>query len=443
MVNKNSGSPGKTTVAEAALAQIFTDRHLGGPTEIAALRSAAFDVFSTKGLPSRRDEAWKYTDLRSLMQDVKPLATPPDAIEKERAREAGLFNNAEFRRIVFVGGFFVPELSDLQEMEDGLSIHPLSDALANGDPVAASYLGKAYPTDDSAFALNTAFMGDGVVIHIKPGTRVERPLQFVFVAGAAVPTTIFLRSLVVVEKGAHVTLVETFEGPDQSSYHVNAATEIFVEDDAQIERIKISREGSEAMHVSTVAASVAQNARFNDFGLNIGGSLLRNQFFVRLKGQDSFVGLRGANILCGREHADTTLLLDHAAERTESKALYKSVLDNDSRAVFQGKIQVRPGAQKTDARMMARALLLSETAQANCKPELEIFADDVQCAHGATVGALDEDLKFYLMARGIPEEEAVGLLIEAFIGEVLDAFEHESVRASISGIVAARLRDPQ
>lgn len=442
MVKKNSGLPGKTTVAEAALAQIFTDRRVGGPTEITALRSAAFDVFATKGLPGRRDEAWKYTDLRSLMQDVKPLATPPDATEKEPAREAG-FLNAEFRRIVFVGGFFVPELSDLQEIEDGVSIISLSDALANGDPVAASHLGKAYSTDDSAFALNTAFMGDGVVIHVGPGTQVKRPLQFVFVAGAAVPKTIFLRSLVVVEKGARVTLVETFEGPDQCNYHVNAATEIFVEDDAQIERVKISREGSEAMHVSTVAASVARNARFNDFGLNIGGSLLRNQFFVHLKETGAFVGLRGANILCGREHADTTLLLDHAAERTESKALYKSVLDNDSRAVFQGKIQVRPGAQKTDARMMARALLLSETAQANCKPELEIFADDVQCAHGATVGALDENLKFYLMARGIPAEEAVGLLIEAFIGEVLDALEHDGVRASISEIVAARLRGPQ
>jgi Fe-S cluster assembly protein SufD len=443
MVRKNSSSPDKTTVAEATLAQIFTDRQVGGSTEIAALRSAAFDVFSAKGLPSRRDEAWKYTDLRSLMQDVKPLATPPDANERERARESWLLNNTEVRRIVFVGGFFAPELSDLQAIENGLDIRSLSEALANGDPVAASYLGKAYPTDDPAFALNTAFMGDGVVIHIEPGTHVERPLQFVFLVGAAVPATIFLRSLVVVEKGARVTLVETFEGPDQCDYHVNAATEIFVADDAQIERIKISREGSEAMHVSTVTASIGQNARLNDFGLNIGGALLRNQFFVHLKGQGSFVGLRGANILCEREHADTTLLLDHSAERTESKALYKSVLDNDSRAVFQGKIQVRPRAQKTDARMMARALLLSETAQANCKPELEIFADDVQCAHGATVGALDEDLKFYLMARGIPEMEAVGLLIEAFIGEVLDALEHDGVRDSISGIVAARLRGRQ
>ena len=296
------------------------------------------------------------------MQDVKPLATPPDAIEKERAREAGLFGNAEFRRIVFVGGFFVSRTVRSPEMEDGLDIHPLSDALANGDPVAASYLGKAYPTDDAAFALNTAFMGDGVVIHIQPGTHVERPLQFSLRRRQPEPTTIFLRSLVVVEKGARVTLVETFEGLDQSSYHVNAATEIFVEDDAQIERIKISREGSEAMHVSTVAASVAQNARFNDFGLNIGGSLLRNQFFVRLKRHEG-LGLRGANILCGREHADTTLLLDHAAERTEStEALYESVLDNDSRRCSRERFGCAQ-AQKTDARMMARALLLSETAQ--------------------------------------------------------------------------------
>jgi Fe-S cluster assembly protein SufD len=168
--------------------------------------------------------------------------------------------------------------------------------------------------------------------------------------------------------------------------------------------------------------------------------VLRNQSFININGQGAHAGLRGANILKGKEHADATLFLDHAAERSESKALFKSVLDDSSQAVFQGKILVRPGAQKTDARMMARTLLLSEGAQANCKPELEIFADDVQCAHGSTVGALDENLIFYLMARGIPQAEAQSLLTEAFVGEVIDAVANRSVRDALSALVSERLR---
>jgi len=425
------------TDAEAQLAQYFATQKTGDGPQLAKLRTAAFDVFAKTGLPNRHDEAWKYTDLRALLREVKPLAAPPEQGAKEAARNAGIFEGLNVRRIVFVSGYFSPELSDLTDLEPGLSVVSLSEALASGDATVVSSLGKVAKVDDPTFALNTAFMGEGVVIRIK--AVVERPIELVFVAGPQ-PATYFLRSLIVVEKAARATLIESFEGADDSAYHVNAATEIVLEDGAELDRIKISREGSKAMHVSTFVTSVAPNAVLRDFVLNLGGALLRNQSFVGLQGQGARANLYGASILKSNEHADATLFLDHAEGGSESRALFKSVLDDVSQAVFQGKILVRPGAQKTDARMMARALLLSEGSQTNCKPELEIFADDVQCAHGSTIGALDESLVFYLMARGIPQAEAEALLTEAFVGEVIDSVENRSLREAMSVLVAERLR---
>ncbi len=427
------------TDAEAQLAQFFASQKTGDAPQLAKLRTAAFDVFAKTGLPNRHDEAWKYTDLRALLRDVKPLAAPPEQSAKDAARNAGIFKDLGVRRIVFVSGYFAPELSDLADLEPGLSVVSLSKALASDDAAAISSLGKVGEVDDPTFALNTAFMGEGVVIRVKAGSVVERPIELVFVAGPQ-PATYFLRSLIVVEKSARVSLIESYEGADDSAYHVNAAIEIVLEEGAELDRIKVSREGSDAMHVSTLVASLAPNAVLRDFVLNFGGALLRNQSFVGLQGQGARASLYGANILKASEHADATLFLDHAGGGSESRALFKSVLDDASQAVFQGKILVRPGAQKTDARMMARALLLSEGAQANCKPELEIFADDVQCAHGSTVGALDENLVFYLMARGIPKGEAESLLTEAFIGEVIDAIENRSMREAITALLAERLR---
>ncbi|MGD9545818.1 MAG: Fe-S cluster assembly protein SufD [Methylocystis sp.] len=432
-------TPRKLTDAEVRLAEIFAAQPSDGATQLAQMRTAAFDAFSKTGLPNRRDEAWKYTDLRSLLRDVKPLASPPEDSAKQSAQDAAVLEGVGARRIVFVGGYFVPALSDLADLEKGLSVMSLSEALAKGDAATTAQLGKAGKVDDPAFALNTALMGEGVVIRVAADACVDRPIQLVFVAGAQ-PATYFLRSLVIVEKGARATLIETFEGATSEEYHVNAATEVVLEEGASLERLKISREGAAAMHVSTFVAALAADSQLNDLGLNLGGAVLRNQSFINLNGHNAHAALRGANILKDKEHADATLFLDHAAERAESKALFKSVLNDSSQAVFQGKILVRPGAQKTDARMMARALLLSDGAQANCKPELEIFADDVQCAHGSTVGALDENLVFYLMARGICRAEAESLLTEAFIGEVIDAVENRSAREALTTLVSERLR---
>jgi Fe-S cluster assembly protein SufD len=429
------------TAAETALAQAFSQARgrLPGDGAIAAQRAAAFDVFAKAGLPHRRIEDWKYTDLRALMREAKPLAAPPDAAAKARAKTAGaLLGDVETRRLVFVDGAFVAELSDVAALEPGLSVGSLADALSNGDPTLASHLGKLAPASDAAVALNTALMGDGAVIRIAAGATIERPIHLLFVASAK-PAATFVRSLVVVEEGARAMLIESHEGPAGSDYQVNAALEIFVGDEAHVDHVKIIGEGADALHVSTLAAAIGARARFNAFTFTAGGAVVRNQLFLKFDGEDTVAGIRGATLIKGQQHADTTLVADHAARGCQSREMFKTVLDGEAHGVFQGRIIVRPHAQKTDAKMMTRALLLSERAEADNKPELEIFADDVQCGHGATAGALDDDLKFYLMARGIPRPEAEALLIRAFLGEAIEGIEHAGLREALMDAVVAWL----
>jgi Fe-S cluster assembly protein SufD len=429
------------TAAETALAQAFSQARgrLPGDDAITAQRAAAFDVFAKTGLPHRRIEDWKYTDLRALMREAKPLAAPPDAAAKARAKTAGaLLGDVETRRLVFVDGAFVAELSDVAALEPGLSVGSLAAALSAGDPTLAAHLGKLAPVSDAAVALNTALMGDGAVIRIASGSTIERPIHLLFVASDK-PAATFMRSLVVVEEGARAMLIESHEGPAGSDYQVNAALEIFVGDEAHVDHVKIIGEGADALHVSTLAAAIGARARFNAFTFTAGGAVVRNQLFLKFDGEDTVAGIRGATLIKGRQHADTTLVADHAARGCQSREMFKTVLDGEAHGVFQGRIIVRPHAQKTDAKMMTRALLLSERAEADNKPELEIFADDVQCGHGATAGALDDELKFYLMARGIPRAEAEALLIRAFLGEAIEGIEHAGLREALMDAVVAWL----
>src|SRR5581483_10781968 len=303
-------------------------------------------------------------------------------------------------------------------LEPGLSITSMAQALAGADPLVTAHLGKIVANDDVAVALNTAFMGDGVVIRVAAGTAVDRPIHLIF-AGPDTPAAEFTRSLVVVEKGARAMLVG---------------------DEAHVDHIKLIGEGAGALHISSLMASVGAHARFNAFTYAVGGAVVRNQMFLRLDGVESVVGIRGATLLKDRQHVDTTLVLDHAAVGCQSRELFKTVLDDNARGIFQGKIVVRPKAQKTDARMMTQALLLSENAEADNKPELEIFADDVQCGHGATSGALSEDLLFYLKARGIPRKQAEALLIQSFVGEAIEGIEHARLREVLMEAVAAWLQ---
>jgi Fe-S cluster assembly protein SufD len=430
----NAGIRPIRTQAELGLVDIYTTSRQGlpGGSDVAAVRAAAFNHFVLSGLPHARVESWKYTDLRRLMRDAKPLAVPPDAAAMERAQDAGgLLAGLGFRRLVIVDGSFVPGLSDLADLEAGLHIRSMAEALALDEPLLSQGLGPMVPADDPALAVNTALAGDGVVITVAPDVAIGRPIHLVFVNTGVKPAAMVTRSLVVVGGGARATFIETHEGRDRSDYQVNTALQLVVGDEARVDHVKITREGDAAIHIATLLVNVGARATFNGLGFTTGGAVVRNQLFVLLASEGTVVNIRGLSLLADRQHADTTLAIDHAAAGCQSREVFKAVVDDDARAVFQGKITVRRLAQQTDARMMARALLLSDNAEVDSKPELEIFADDVQCGHGATTGTLDDQLKFYLMARGIPEKEAEALLIQAFAAEVVEAIEHEGIREAL------------
>jgi Fe-S cluster assembly protein SufD len=407
----------------------------------APLRAAAFEQFARAGLPHRRVEEWKYTDLRALMREARPLAAPADAAAKARAKNAGsVLADIESRRLVFVDGAFVPELSDIAGLEAGLTIRSLAQALASGDALVSARLGKVMPAEDAAVALNTAFMGDGAVIHVAAGAAIERPIHLVFAATGDKPAALFTRSLVVVEKGARVMLVESHEGAADRDYQVNTGLELAVADNAHVDHVKITHEGGKALHISTLMADVGAHARFNTFLFTTGGAVTRNQLFLRFAGDETIASIRGATLLKGKQHADTTMVVNHASVGCQSREVFKTVLGDQSRGVFQGKIIVEPGAQKTDAKMGSHALMLSDEAEVDNKPELEIYADDVQCGHGATAGDLDEDLLFYLRARGIPQADAEALLIQAFVGDAIEGIEHAGLREALMEAVQAWLK---
>jgi len=313
-----------------------------------------------------------------------------------------MLGSIESRRIVFVDGMFVQELSDLAALEPGLTIRSMAQALAANDPAVGRHLGKVVPSDNIAVALNTAFMGDGAVIEVAPGVALTRPIHLLFLNAGGEPAAVFVRSLAVIGQGARAMLMESHEGVAAGAdYQVNTALELVDGDEAHVDHVTVTGAGAGALHISSLMAAIGAHARFNEFLFTTGGKVVRNQLFLRFDGEGTLAGVRGATLLKDRQHADVTMVADHTALGCTGREVFKTVLDGESRGIFQGKIIVRSQAQKTDARMATHALLLSDNAEADNKPELEIFANDVVCGHGATAGALDAGLKFYLMSRGI------------------------------------------
>ncbi|MGH6665919.1 MAG: Fe-S cluster assembly protein SufD [Pseudolabrys sp.] len=412
------------TAAEQGLAAAYKAARDELPGKVVALRDEAFKRFDASGLPHRRIEEWKYTDLRALMREAKPLAGPAGA--KPKGGVATIFSGVEADTVAIVNGRYEPDWSDSKPHDPGVTVSELFAFLAENSEYR---LGQVSGGDDTALSLNTAFLSGGVALRITG--RAAKPIHIAHVFSGEAAAATYPRVVVIVEPGAQVTLIESFCGPEGLDYQVNSALELTIGDNAKVDHVKIGCDGAAALRVSTLGVSVGAKADYRDFTFTLGGSVVRNQTFVRFGGEGTQASIGGASLLKGRQHVDNTLVINHAAGGCTSRERFKSVLDGESHGIFQGKIIVEPHAQKTDAKMMTRALLLSDDAEADNKPELEIFADDVQCGHGATAGALDPGLKFYLMSRGIPDKEAEALLIEAFIDEVLEEIAHEGVRKAL------------
>jgi Fe-S cluster assembly protein SufD len=430
------------TAAETALLERFATlkRALPGAGDVLRQREEAFALLESEGLPHRRVEDWKYTDLRALMREAPPPAEPPSSRDIEAALKLASPSLIDAAKLTFINGHFIAKASDIARLPAGVSVVALNEALAKGDPALAQMGGIADARSNTAYALNTAFMADGAVIRVAGDIGAAKPLLLRFINHGKAAFATAPRVLVVVEDGASVTLVESHEGTDGLAYQSNAVVEIVGGDRAQVTHVRLNREGEGALALSTLAVKLGAGADLKSLNVTAGSSVSRHQVFLTFAGEGATANVNGATMIKGEQHADTTLVVDHAVPACESRELFKTIIDGEATGVFQGKIIVRPDAQKTDGRMMSAAVLLSETGTMNNKPELEIFADDVQCAHGATCGALDDDLLFYLMARGLPRPEAEALMVQAFVGEALELVDNEELREALGNIAEGWLR---
>ncbi|ACB93759.1 SufB/SufD family protein [Beijerinckia indica] len=434
-----SRTPAETTLVESFGAVKAT---LPGTADVAKLREENFAAFVEAGLPHRRVESWHYTDLRTIMREALPLAPVPTPAALEGLRKDVGALTLHGTKLVLVDGAFVPELSDT--VPAGVTVHSLASVLTKGPAELLTLLsGEGLGAGDAIVALNAAMMQDGIVVEVAPGAVIAEPLNLIYATASAMPVARFSRSLVAVGAKASVTIAESSLGEGGRSGQTNGCLIFSVGDEAKVNHTtQLTGSLANSIRIDTFMVSLGAKVKFDSFALVSGAGLTRRQIFLRFNGEEAEAALRGASLLRGREYADTTLFVEHLAPSCVGRELFKYILDEESVGVFQGKIHVAPEAQHTDGKMLSKALLLTDGVAMNNKPELEIFADDVACAHGATCGGLSEEQIFYLQARGLPYKEAEALLLEAFAAELVDELEDEKAaenfRSEISTWLAGR-----
>ena len=418
------------TPAETALAEAYTHAspQLPGSDLVRGRRARAFDHFHERGLPSRRIEAWHYTDLRGTLREAYPIAAQAPMGIVNDVRDGVL-------RVVIADGFFV-SASGL--VPAGLTVTPLRDRLVSADDAFVSRLYPEAGSEDAVIAYNAAMSRDGVVIEVAPGAKIKTPVEVSFVSGSGAARADVSRVLVVVGEGASLTILESHEAT--TAVQRNSTIVAQVAADAQVDHVFEASSKAPELLLSSLVLDMGKSSRFETFGLISGSENLRRQVYAVLSGESANVAFRGVSLLRGKQHADTTLIVEHQQPHGVSRELFKHILADESEGVFQGKVVVHPIAQKTDGGMKSHALMLNDGPAMYNKPELEIFADDVVCGHGATVGQLDENQLFYLQSRGIPRAEAEALLIEAFAREAIEFVTNEPLRERLELVLADWLK---
>ncbi len=411
--------------------------------DVAQLREDSFKAFSVSGLPHRHMESWHYTDLRALMREGLPLAAPPGPAARNALRNQLAGARLPKQRLVLADGFFVPELSS--GLPDGLTVRSLSAVLAEGPPELIAMLAtQDLASKDPIVCLNAALMQDGAVVDVAPGVTIPEPVHLIHVVASPAPVARYCRSILVIGAGASVHFAESCSpegvGLAAPAGQTNSCLVISIGDGATLSHsAALTSNAPRSLHIESMLVRIGSGAKFESFGLISGIGFVRRQMFVRFDGAQSEALLSGVSLLGGREHADTTLRIEHAAQGCVSRETFKYILDDQATGVFQGRIKVAQGAQKTDGKMLCKSILLSDMATMNTKPELEIFADDVACGHGATCGGLDADQLFYLQTRGLPYVQAEALLLEGFAGELVDGIGHKDLVAPMRGAISAWL----
>jgi Fe-S cluster assembly protein SufD len=425
--------------------EFVRDGARSAPARVNALRTRGMESFASLGFPTTKNEDWHFTSVSPIAEQEFTFVSA--ATGDVQASDLTQFAFADdWHTAVFVNGRFAPELSSLEHLDQGVRFLPLADAWTSA-PELVQRVGTivSAPEQHAFTQLNTAFMPDGAVVHVARDVRVLHPIHLVFVTDAnAAKTVMYPRNLIVVERGAKATVVESFVSLSDAMYFTNAVTEVSVADGATLEHIKIQRESRRAFHVGTIEADQARDSHYISFSFATGAELSRTNIYTNLSGEGCGSTLNGLYMLDGEQHCDHQTRIEHAQPNCFSREVYKGVLDGRSHGVFNGKVYVHPIAQKTDGKQTNNTLLLSKEAQVDTKPQLEIFADDVKCTHGATVGRLDDQALFYMKSRGVNAEVARRLLVYAFAADVLETIEQPELREALERVTLERfVKEPE
>ncbi|MFQ5926944.1 MAG: Fe-S cluster assembly protein SufD [Terriglobia bacterium] len=419
------------------------ERELGGSGRgwLDRMRKDAILRFADLGFPTTRQEEWKYTSVAPIAKfPFKPTACELNRVSAEKLQRLP-FADLDCSRLVFVNSYYSPELSSLEGLPEGVKAGSLAAALKSEDGFLEEHLARYAAFQEHAFvALNTAFLNDGAFVSIPQGRVIEKPLQLLFIAtpgreaGVSHP-----RNLIVTSPNSQATIIESYLGLGEGVYFTNAVTEMVVGENAVLDHYKLQQECEQAFHIATLQMQQDRNSTVSSHSLSLGGALVRNDLNTVLEGEGTHCTLNGLYLVMGQQHVDNHTRVDHAQPHGTSQELYKGILAGKATAVFNGSILVRKDAQKTDAIQRNKNLLLSEAANVNTKPQLEIYANDVRCTHGATIGQLDPDALFYLRARGLGRDAARNLLIYAFAREIISRIKVAPLHDRLEELLFARL----
>jgi Fe-S cluster assembly protein SufD len=412
------------------------------PKWLAPLRKAGIASFADQGFPKLSDEDWRFTN-------VSPIAKLNFQLAKEvsvNGAESKLIDESTFtklsgHRLVFVNGFFSAKLSSIKPVAGGLKIENLSGAIAKNSTLIEKHLGKyAYTANNTFAALNQAFFTDGAFIFVPKGVEVTEPVQLIYISSAKNSgETILPRNLVIAEANSKLTVVESYISTGNVAYFTNAVTEILAGENAIVEHIKLQDEATDAYHIATIAGEFGRASHVTVHSFALGAKLSRTNIRTKLAGEGLECILNGLYLTRGEQLADHHMIVEHAQPHCASHEYFNGILDDKSKGVFHGRIYVHPIAQKTDAKQTNKNLLLSDDATADTKPQLEIYADDVKCTHGATIGQLNDESIFYLRTRGIGTDTARQMLIHAFAGEIINRVNCEAAREELDKVIWDRL----
>ena len=418
------------------------EREPGQPSWLHPFRKAGIARFAELGFPTLKDEDWRFTNVAPIVKlPFHPTRQAAQDGVDAQALSRFILGSLPAHRLVFVNGHFAPALSPVNSLPPGVTVTNLRTALVEQSDLIEKNLGKLAADSDNGFAaLNNAFFHDGGFVHLPRHAVLDQPVHLVFVATTPqTGTQIFPRNLILAGEQSRATVIESYINTVDAAYFTNAVTEIVAEDSAKLEHVKVQDESLSAFHIAAIHAYLGRASNVQSHSLALGARLSRNNIRTHLVGEGLECVLNGLYITKGDQLADHHMLVEHAQPNCASHEYFNGILDDKSRGVFHGRILVRPIAQKTDAKQTNKNLLLSDGATADAKPQLEIYADDVKCTHGATIGQLSDESIFYLRSRGIGPDTARRMLIHAFAGEITERIWHDAIREELDKVVWDRL----